>query len=138
MTAEPARRHHGVQHARRSVGQDRPWSGRQPFQSRRYLGKAGEAQVRVHEPADLRLAGRQGEPVNGVTQRRLGHQPEIFVALHEGAQPRVFELLLTPHGRQRGRVAGDLASSFDDRVNIEERAVRVEDEPADAGSQGVA
>jgi len=73
-----------------------------------------------------------------VTQRRLGDHPEIVVAPHEGAQPRVFELLLAPQRRERGRIAGELAAGFDDGVDVEERAVRVEDVPADAGGQGVA
>src|SRR5439155_23307208 len=46
-------------------------------------------------------------------------------------QPRILQLFLAPGGRQGRRVARDLAAGFDDRVDVEERAVRVEDVASD-------
>src|SRR5947199_119921 len=63
--------------------------------------------------------------------RRLGHGPEVLVAAHQRAEPGVLELLLAPGRRGRDGVARDLASRLDDRVDVEERAVRVEDVAAD-------
>src|SRR5207244_11393999 len=67
------------------------------------------------------------KPPDRVAQRRLGHGPEVLVAAHERAEQRVLELLLAPGRREGRRVARDLAARLDDRMDVEERAVRVED-----------
>ena len=80
---------------------------------------------------DLCLARREGKPTDRVAQGGLGHRPKVLVPAHEGAQPRVLKLLLTPSGRQRLRVSRDLATDRYDGVDVEERAIGVEDKAAD-------
>src|SRR5439155_11858737 len=62
------------------------------------------------------------KPPDRVAQRRLGHAPEVLVATHQRAEPRVLELLLAPGRREGRRVARDLAARLDDRMDVEERA----------------
>src|SRR5262249_36179644 len=88
-----------------------------------------EGEIGVHQALDLRVARAETEPANRVAQRRLRHGPEVDVGAHQRPQPRVLELLLPPRGRERHRIAGDLAAGLDDRVNVEQRAVGVEDVP---------
>src|SRR5262249_7045852 len=58
----------------------------------------------------------------------LRNGPEVLVAPHEAVEPRVLELLLTPERGQSSGVARDGPAHVDDRVDVEQRPIRVEEQ----------
>ncbi len=127
---EPARAHRALQHARRAVRENGQRGARQRPEGRRHLREGEQREVGVHQRRDLRLGGGDAEPAHRVAQGLAGHHPEVLVALHERAEPRVLELLLAPEEREGLRVGGDGPRGVHDGVDVEERAVGVEDEGA--------
>ena len=100
---------------------------------RRHLGERAQGEIGLHQRLDLGLARGDAEPAQREAQGLTGHQPEVLVAAHQRAQPRVLELLLAPEQGQRLRVRGHRARRLHDRVDVEQRPVGVEDEGARRG-----
>ncbi len=122
-------RHDRVQHPRGAVGEDPARQASEPLEDRAHLRIGLEPQVRVHQARALGGSDVEAEPAAGEDERGPGDGPEVLVAPHEGAEPGVFELLGAPEVGQRLRIPGDRAPGLDDRVDVEEGAGRVEEEP---------
>jgi hypothetical protein len=108
----------------------------QPGQRARHVGKGRKREIRLHQPRHRLVSGHDAQPPEGETERGFRHRPEVLVAPHERSQPRVFELLLPPEERERLGIAGEGTAGLDHRVNVEERAVGVEDEGLGRGHGG--
>src|SRR5262249_12776692 len=94
--------------------------------------KCGERQIGVHQllalgrvEVEVQAPGCENEPV-------LGHLPEVLVSSHQAATPGVLQLLEAPGIAQGGSLAREeLLAERDDRMHVEQGAVRVEGKSLD-------
>ena len=89
----------------------------------------GGEKIRLHELVDLAVRRIDRELACGGAQGGFGDVPEILVALHQRAQPGVFELLSPPElreGFEIARYAGAAAQHYG--VDVEQRSICVEEE----------
>src|SRR5882672_1153074 len=95
--------HQRSQHRGRAIGEDREPDLRrlERGECAVNLRKGRELAVRSDEPAAALAVQRQAERSAGVAQGGLRHLPEILVAPHQAAQPRVLELLRAPQLAQQ-------------------------------------
>jgi len=116
-----------VRHLGRTVEKDGQWGALESVQSLRHVWKCRRPEVSPHDSVEF-LSARLDLPLrDSRTQRGFGEIPEVLVALHERSQRGKFELLLPPQRRRRLQISGEIGCSNDDRVHIEQCAIRVKD-----------
>jgi hypothetical protein len=120
---------HRLEHARSAIRQDGAWQIAQAGEHRRHLAERVQREVGVHEALARGGIRLKTEPTARERESRFRNGPEVLVPSHEASEPRVLELFLAPERRQLLRVAGDGPPGFHDRVDVEQRPVRVEEQP---------
>src|SRR6266849_7933998 len=107
-------------------------AGLELLEARSHVGECGEGKIGVHQllalgglEVELQALGCEDEAV-------LGHLPEVLVPPHQAPSPGVLQLLEAPGVAQGRSLAGEeLLAERDDRMHIEQGAVRVEGEALD-------
>src|SRR5690606_18162452 len=111
------------------IGENGGLAAPQPAERLRHLGEKIELEVVGHELGEVLFPEREAQRLAGPLQRVPGHLRERPIAAHEAPLPGVLELLRAPGLRERRPLARPqgLAAAHD-RVDVEERPVRVEHE----------
>src|SRR6516165_9196494 len=118
-----------AEHVWRAVGQNGQAAVREAPEGGLHLGEGFQPQVGIKERVALFFSAGKLERAARKAKRIPRYGPEIFVPVHERAQPGIFELFGTPELAQSSAVARK--QRFAERSNgmgIEQSAVGVKDE----------